>query len=54
MFKRKNYYIVWSYDSKASLRYTEIVRAGNLGAAWRKVCRKHFFPIYMHEGRPLL
>lgn len=53
MFERKNYYIVWSYNSTAGARYTEIIRASSLGAAWRKVCRKHFLPIYMYEGRPL-
>lgn len=52
MFGRKNYYIVWSYGSTMG-EYTEIVRASSLGAAWRKVCRKHMIPIYMREGRPL-
>lgn len=53
MFGRKDYYIVWSYDSAAGASYTEIVRASSLGAAWRKVCRKRLFPIYLREGRLL-
>lgn len=53
MFGRRDYYIVWSYDSCSGVRHTEIVRASSLGAAWRKVCKKHYLPIYMREGRPL-
>ena len=53
MFGRRDYYIVWSYDSGSDVRHTEIVRASSLGAAWRKVCKKHYLPIYMREGRPL-
>lgn len=53
MFGRKDYYIVWSYDSGASAKHTEIIRARSLGAACRKVCRKQIIPIYMREGRPL-
>ena len=53
MFGRKDYYIIWSYDCNMGAKHTEIVRASSLGAAWRKVRRKHYLPIYMHEGRPL-
>ena len=53
MFGRKDYYIIWSYYPGASAKYTEIVRASSLGAAWRKVRRKQLGPIYLCEGRPL-
>lgn len=53
MFGRKDYYIVWSYYPGASAKYTEIVRARSLGAAWRKVRRERSVPICLREGRLL-
>ena len=52
-FRKKNtYYIIWSYGehhADVGIRYTEFIKGYDIGDAWRRLQKKHTFPLFMIE-----
>lgn len=50
-FRRKNTYLItWSYGehyADAGMKYSDFVRAYDIGQAWTKLKKEHPLPIYM-------
>lgn len=50
-FKKKNtYFITWSYgqwQNELGLRYTDYIKATDIGSAWKKLKKEHCFPIFL-------
>ena len=50
-FRRKNTYLItWSYGehyADIDMKYSDFVRAYDIGRAWAKLKKEHQLPIYM-------
>ena len=50
-FRRKNTYLItWSYGehhADVGMKYSDFIRAHDIGQAWAKLKKEHPLPIYM-------
>ena len=47
--KTKIFQITWAYDPPSKYHFTEIVRAVDIAAAWKKIYRQHGIAISLIE-----